>query len=538
MSSRSLPIRARLTIWYTLVLAVLLVSTGVFFYVSTSRVLRAQVDSALRLVAVQAVAGVQHIDGVPRLRDPEEPRTLPALLSSRGYALRLITASGQVLDGAGEYRRLPAVPPVSGLATVEAGGESWRLYSLPLSAAAPEEDRQGEGEPSPLGPAAQAPGTASSTFVQVGQSMAGVQAALRQVAGWLTVGIPLALLLAAAGGALLADRALGPIVSITGQARRIGAEVWDHGPRALSRRLDLSLPDDEVGRLARTFDEMLGRLEQTFRRERQFTSDAAHELRTPLTVLRGAIDVTLRRERTPKEYRRTLVGLGREVGRLIDLSEDLLLVAETEARAAGLPPGAVADAGEAAAGVVELLRPVAEAKGITLTLVTPETAAMPRGEAPEGPLAGPLTVAADAGRLERAIYNLVHNALKFTPDGGRVTVTVRERPRPTGTRGEAVAAAEEPPDRAEAAVEVEVADTGCGVSPEDLPRVFDRFFRVDRARTRPSASGPGATVKGGSGLGLTIARSIARLYGGDISAASVLGRGSVFTLWLPRPPGR
>ncbi len=498
--SRALPIRLRLTVWYTLILAVLLVSFSVFVYVSLARSLVAQVDASLRLVAGEAALSLQSENGVLRLGDPEEPTPLPALLASRGYALRVVTGTGQAVDGTGEFRRLPEAAPVAGLATVVAGGEDWRVYTVRLGAQEPQ---------------------SAPAFLEVAQSLAGVEAAQERLARVLAFGIPLAIALAAGGGALLARRALGPIDSITRQARRIGAEVARQRTEALGRRLDLALPDDEVGRLARTFDEMLARLEEAFRRERQFTSDAAHELRTPLTALKGTVDVALRRPRASADYREILGGLGREVDRLIDLSQDLLVLARAEtAGPGGEAGGHEGTAGRWATGlelraiagqVVDRLRPLAEAKRVDLDFSSE----------------GDPTVAGDAGQLERAITNLVDNAVKFTPAGGRVTVSCREAP-------------------AERVAFVEVADTGCGISAEDLPRVFDRFYQVDRARHRDEPSpgrrtvvGPdGANVPGGgaggAGLGLTIARAIARSHAGDITVRSIPGQGSVFTLRLPR----
>jgi len=468
---RAWPLRLRLTLWYTAVLAGLVAVFSGFVYVGLSRSLIAQVDESLRLVATEAALDVQNQDGILRLSDPEEPTALPALLASRGYALRLVTETGGILDGTGEFRRLPEAPPVTGSATLTAAGEDWRVYTVPLTGQEP------PGRP---------------TFLQAAQSLAGVKATRAQLARLLAVGAAVAVGLAAAGGTGLARRALGPIDAITRQARQIGAAAAERRPDALGRRLNLDLPPDEVGRLAGTFDEMLARLEEAFRRERQFTSDAAHELRTPLTALKGAVDVALRRERTAAQYRDVLTGLGREVDRLIALSRDLLALARAESRAVpDAEQPAEVDLSEVAASAVDRLRPLAEAKGVTLAL---SAADHPR-------------VAGDAAQLERAVTNLIDNAVKFTPRGGRVTVTCRE------AAAEAVAA-------------VEVADTGCGIPPEDLPRVFDRFYRVDRARSREGA-------EAGAGLGLTIARAIARRHGGDIVAESSPGRGSTFTLRLP-----
>ena len=489
---RPLPLRVRLTLWQIFTLAVILALFSVFVYFSLARALHAQVDASLRAVASQAVAsqsmggGYEEEDGV---------RPLPALLAARGYALRLVTEQGQVLSGTGEYRRLPGGGPVVGLATVRAAagpaGEPWRVFTTLLPAMPADED-----------------GTASAArvFLQVGQSLSGVEEALAGLWRLFAIGIPLGLLLAGVGGVFLADRALRPIDSITRQARRIGAE-------ALDRRLDLPLADDEVGRLARTFDEMLDRLEEAFRRERQFTSDAAHELRTPLTVLKGAIGVALRRPRPPEEYQKTLRELEEEVDRLIALSQNLLDLARAE-REPAPRTGLDVDLGRVAVEAAERLRALAADKGVALEVAQAGTG---------------LWVAGDAGRLGQAVYNLVGNAIKFTPAGGSVVVSGRVVPEAGGFLG-----GRRPGGRREV-VEIRVEDTGPGIAEKDLSHIFDRFFRADRSRRRTPGEEPGPD--GGAGLGLTIARSIARAHGGDITAENVVGQGALFTLRLPHRPG-
>lgn len=520
---KPLPIRLRLTLWYALVLALALLFFGLFLHITTIRALYTQVDTSLQVLAGQAAVALQDENGLPALGSSDEPTPLPALLATRGYAVRLITGSGHVLDGAGEYRLLPAMSPEPGFTTCSAGGEPWRLYSvtlppptdhddLPEDAAARKTDLAeavGHPNPAPAGsttsPGADAGG---NTYLQVAQSLAGVREAERRMRTLLGAGMAAALALAGAGGAFLADRALRPIERITKEARRIGAQD-------LGRRLNLNLPDDEVGRLARTFDGMLARLEEAFLRERRFTSDAAHELRTPLTVLKGTIGVALHRPRTAAQYREVLHSLEAEVDRLIDLCEDLLTLARSESTAPR-DLGPVSDLGEAAALAVERLRPFATTRGVALELE----------------IEAPLPVRGNPEHLGRAIYNLVHNAIKYTPSGGHVRVTGRivpGEPPPAATTGSFSSRTAAPP-HVVATAEVRVTDDGPGISPEDLPHVFAPFFRTDRARTRTTDGQPGST---GAGLGLSIARAIARAHGGDIAATSTPGQGSTFVLSVP-----
>jgi heavy metal sensor kinase len=243
---------------------------------------------------------------------------------------------------------------------------------------------------------------------------------------------------------------------------------------------------EELGRLAAAFDRMLERLDQAFQRERRFVADVAHELRTPLTALRGRIEVTLTRPRSRSEYEHTLRALETEVARLTRLSEDLLLLARFD-RGAHAPRLAQVDLSALLASVAEQVRPLAQARGQELAEdIQPD-----------------LRLRADPDQLIRLFLNLLDNALKFTGDGGRIGLAAR---------------------RDGAAIAVEVSDTGAGIGPDHLDRIFDRFYRAEGSRARAT---------GGQGLGLAIAGEIARAHGGTVSASSRLGEGSTFSVTLP-----
>ena len=242
----------------------------------------------------------------------------------------------------------------------------------------------------------------------------------------------------------------------------------------------------ELGRLAAAFDRMLERLDQAFQRERRFVSDVSHELRTPLTALRGRIEVTLTRPRSRPEYEDTLRILETEVARLTRLSEDLLLLARFD-RGALAPRLEQVDLSLLLASVAEQVRPLAQARSLMLAEdVEPD-----------------LGLRADPDQLHRLFLNLLDNAVKFTDDGGRVSLSGRRRG---------------------GLIEVEVSDTGVGIGAEHLGSVFDRFYRAEESRARAT---------GGHGLGLAIASEIARAHGGDLSARSRPGAGSAFTVTLP-----
>jgi heavy metal sensor kinase len=298
----------------------------------------------------------------------------------------------------------------------------------------------------------------------------------------LAVAVPL--MLVAAGGLAywLAGRSLAPLDALDRATRQVTA-------RSLDQRLPVVNPGDELGRLTATINDMIARLEGSFEELRRFTAHASHELRTPLAVLRSEAEVALRQDLSAEQLRGVLASVLEECGRLARLSEQLLALARQDRGAALKRAGAV-DLGGLARDVVESLRPLAEDKGLWLRCAA----------------AAPAVVEGDANLLRQVLINLIDNALKYTARGG-VDVTAE-------TEGNSVRLA--------------VADTGEGIAPEHLGRVFDRFYRVDKARSREL---------GGSGLGLSITRGVIEAHGGTIAVESTLGRGSTFTVTLPRSRG-
>ncbi len=322
-------------------------------------------------------------------------------------------------------------------------------------------------------------GGQTTAVLQVARSEQGVEVALDRLLLLMGLAVPLTLLLAVAGGLFLASRALGPIDRITRTAARIGAAD-------LSRRLALPPSPDEVGRLAATFDRMLDRLEEAFARQRRFTADASHELRTPLALLTSRADVALDRPRTLAEYREALTGIRDDAARMAQLLGELLTLARADRGQDLLARESVALA-DLVADTLAALEPLATDRQVTLQA---------------GALL-PCTVTGDQTRLTQLLINLLDNALKYTPAGGQVTVRLARD--------------------ADMAI-LSVADTGIGIPPEYLPRLFERFYRVDTARARN---------EGGAGLGLAIAEWIAQAHGGTIAVTSRSGDGSVFSVRLP-----
>jgi heavy metal sensor kinase len=297
------------------------------------------------------------------------------------------------------------------------------------------------------------------------------------------------LLAASAGGWFLAGRALNPIDQITHAARQISADD-------LHQRLDLKLPNDEVGRLATTFDQMLARLEDAFERQKRFIADASHELRTPLTILKGDVEVALNRPRSAAEYRKTLEMVNQTADRLNSLVEELFLLARADNHQYPLQLEPF-NLSALLTQQVAHLRPRALSKNISLNLDAPNT----------------LSIVADPAKLTRLFLNLIDNAIKYANPGDRVSVTAAAH------NGQA---------------RIAIADTGPGIPPEHLARLFERFYRVDKARSRRAATH--TADSSGAGLGLSIADWLAQVHGGRIEVTSQVDQGSTFTVWLPLDP--
>lgn len=291
--------------------------------------------------------------------------------------------------------------------------------------------------------------------------------------------IPIAVALSVIFGLGLAHRALAPVHDITTRAHRITAENLD-------QTIPVKNENDEIGRLASTINEMIRRLHDSFAQVRQFSADASHELRTPLTVMRGELELCLRNPKTPDQYRTVLESSLEEILRLSKIIDNLLSLAKAEQGNADLTFSEV-DLKSLVNELYEDSVVLAEQKRICVKLKE----------------VAPITIVGDRVRLRQLFLNLVDNAIKYTPEGGSVWLSV---------------------GREDGSAVFEVADSGIGIPQEDLEKIFNRFYRVDKARSRE---------QGGSGLGLSIAKWIAGLHRGSISVTSELGKGSSFVVRLP-----
>jgi heavy metal sensor kinase len=312
-------------------------------------------------------------------------------------------------------------------------------------------------------------------LLEVAQSLNYVDDTMSQVRWALLASTLVALVLATVSGGAIVKGALSPVSKISHTARSIEASS------DLSQRVGYTGPRDEIGEMATTFDHMIEHLDRVFQSQRYFVDDASHELRGPLTVIRGNMDL-LKRKLGEEERRESLNAMERESIRMSKIVDDLLLLAEVES--GQLEQKQKVSLKEIVLGEMERAKALAIERKIIV-------------EHKED-----LAVRGDAQRLRQLLANLVDNAIKYTPDHGTITLSLF---------------------RDNSWARMEVTDTGIGISPDHIPHIFDRFYRVDKARSRAS---------GGTGLGLAIVKGIAEQHGGKVTVTSKPSKGSTFTVWL------
>ena len=476
-------VRVRLTVWYTTALAIVLVLLAAFSYFIYSGSSRQRTDSDLVELSDAFVTTLQ-----AELKDEQGTQSLKAAAREailehrfRDHIFILLDPSGKPIvsswdiAGAAPSDRFTLDRALEGIASPRSMRGSSRPDSAFISLHGGRSGYRGFLRNLSL--------DGQLCTVVTLQSLHAREEMLEDIRATFLWTIPLALLLASVGGYFLARKSLAPVVAMSSQAGRIGAAN-------LHERLAVQNEKDELGHLAQSFNSLLDRLNRSFEQQRRFMADASHELRTPVAILRGEAEVALSREtRSSEEYRESLAVLHHEAERLTHIVEDLFTLTRADAGQHPLQPRDLY-LEELVAECVHSARTLALAKKISLQLE----------DAVESP------IRADESLLRRMILNLLHNAIKYTPEGGRVTVTCRRE-------------AEE--------YVLSIADTGPGIPAELQPRLFERFFRADKARSRSEDDG------GGAGLGLSISRWIAEAHHGRLELTRSDATGSVFTAWLP-----
>ena len=459
----SLPIRVRLTVWYAALLAVIIVVLGAFLVVQLRADLQQQVDRDVRDGA-DMIARSFVAAGTPEFLEVAE-----TVLPRGGSGAQVLDPQGRILLIYGDPVATRHMAPASARADALRGRP--RLMTVSLG-----EDGQRFRA---MVLAVQRLG--DPRVVVVAESLANVERSVNQVLLLLLLAGPAALAATALGGWWLARKALLPVERMTSQAEEISID-------RLHERVAVPQAKDEIGHLAVTLNAMLARLEQGIIDKHRLIADASHELRTPLAVMRAELDVSLRSRDLSAESREVLESAREEVGRMSRTVDNLMTLAEVDEGRLGLLPTRV-QLREAVDAAARQLGPLAEAKRVQLEV---------GGEDCE--------TQADRLRLDQALTNFIENAIKYAGPGGQVRVT-------TWSHGDRVG--------------VTVVDDGPGIPPEAGPHIFDRFYRVDSARSREH---------GGSGLGLAICHEIADAHGGRVWVESEEGSGSAFSLALPRTP--
>jgi two-component system heavy metal sensor histidine kinase CusS len=445
-------IRARLTLWYSVVLLASLVLFGGGVWLVISHSLMASLDDGL-MAQAKGVITVIHTQF-----NPVKPEQLREELSEyvdaapEGNLMDVVDSRGNSIISS-KVLHLPrtAVASQDGFGMQVAASRRYRTFITTVTV---------QGEP---------------FRILVAQPMHNTQATLRRSRALLLWLAPVVLGIASLGGYWISGRALAPVDEITRTAQSIGIQN-------LSGRLAVPSTGDELQRLSQTWNAMLARLETAVKRLSQFTADASHELRTPIALIRTTAELTLRRERTPQTYREALRQIVAESERTARLIEDLLLLARADAGLPALPLERL-ELTPLVRDVCEQGQILAQARQLEISTEVPDE---------------PIYVEANDPALRRLLLLLVDNAVKYTPAGGHITVSLGR-----DLNGATVA----------------VRDTGIGIPDSALPHVFERFFRADESRNRDA---------GGTGLGLSIAKWIAERHNASLEAESVVGQGSTF----------
>ena len=461
-NSLSRSLRGRLIGWHLFILAISLALFSALLYAFLSRNLYQHHDAEL---AIEADRLARVLASVDFSQEATAPAVVPSQLSEEFLIVRNLR--GELL-----YRS-----PLLQITEPNIGEHEALVHAATLGVAAPQFFTAQLERTGPVRFICVPIDTPPRAYVQLGRPLGDVPETLRTVALACALLVPLILVLMSFSGWVIAGHALAPM-------KAIDETLQDIQATDLSRRLDVPA-DVELGGLVTTLNRLLARLEKAFSSLKQFTADMSHQLQTPLTVIKGTADVALGSTRTPAEYQGALADIGEEIDGMASILADLRALSLADAGPGASEHGAV-NLSDVAREVAEILEALAESKHISV-----DTALDPG-----------LTVWGSGVGLKHVLLNLVDNAVKYTGAEGRIRLQLR---------AEAYEAV------------LTVSDTGVGIAPEDLPRVFDRFYR---------ASGSDARSRG-TGLGLAIARRIVEAHGGSITVDSRVGQGSTFTVRLP-----
>jgi signal transduction histidine kinase len=451
----------KLTLWYAGIFSISCFGALTVFYLATASVIHHRTDLEL-LKDAKEFASAYTAKGMDELK-----AAIATEMESEGAGNMFI----RVADRKGEAFTLPSGPDWrdSGLGKDSlnrmSGGENYYFETLAVPF-----------RPYPF--RVLTSNIAPDMVIQIGQSLEDDERLMEACREVLTITLGLIAALSALGGFLFARRALGGVEEVTRAANEISKGAFE-------RRVDVKGKGEEIDTLAETFNRMLGKIEVLLKGMREMTDNIAHDLKSPITRIRGVAEATLTGGNLPKDFELMSGSIVEECDRLLVMINTMLDISEAEAGVAKLAIDEV-DMAQVVRDACDLFQPVAENNQVRIIQKPTENAA----------------ISGDKMKIQRAVSNLLDNALKYTPRGGTVTVSVEGEPNQ---------------------VILSVNDTGPGISDRDLPRIFARFFRGDRSRSLP-----------GTGLGLNLTLASARAHGGDIKVTSLPGKGSTFIMTLPR----
>jgi heavy metal sensor kinase len=465
-----MPIRTTLALWYGLLTFVILTLVAGVRYAGQQQVLHNQQDYALRVVA--------------DILDSSIPRRTPTAEAVQKAVARLV-ADYPDIELKGTIIKI--YDPLRGIVFSSSRAEKeW----LPLTDQAWDAALKQRVSLVTMPLSADQPSVRVLTklvfnrdklayVIQVGRSLYDIEASLGTFVLLSLIFIPASALLVGVSGWWLSRRALQPLGDVIDTAHRISTGE-------LSHRIDAAHYSEEIRELAQAFNQMTARLEASFRQIRDFSENVSHELRIPLSILRGQTELSLRRLRSEEDYRKVLESNLEEIQGMEKIVERLLFLSKADQGEIALSLDEV-DLHGLLAGVADQFKVATQEKQLRVTLRSP----------------GPLSVVGDELLLRELVLNLVQNAITYTPPGGGVTLSLERR---------------------DGRIALAVADTGCGIAKEEIPKIFERFYKVDRSRASQ-----------GSGLGLSICRWIVHAHRGVIEVDSTVGQGSRFTVLLPAP---
>lgn len=454
----------RLTLWYAAVFAASAAVAFLLFYLFITSVIRERIDQELSAQAGEfsSLLGVRGLEAVKRLAVLEAQAA-----GEKKLFIRLLKTNGEVFSSSNmSYWQNIGVHHEA--ITRLTHGESQVLQTIVL----PNRLDEIRVLYRRIGP---------KTFLQLGHSMEPYTRFYQAFKTIFIITMALLVIFSALTGWFMARRALSGITAVTRTARRIAA----HG--ALTQRVPVKANGDEIDQMAVMFNRMLDQIQSLMTGIRDMSDNIAHDLRSPITRIRGLAEVTLTTKTDKEEYRQMAANTIEECDGLLDMINSMLLISQSEAGASRIESKKI-DLIPLLADACELFQPAAEDEQVTLHCDLPKK---------------PLSLWGDLKLLQRMITNLLDNAIKYTPAGGTIHATLQS-PGPDGM------------------IKIVIRDSGMGLSPKDLPHIFDRFYRGDMSRSQT-----------GSGLGLSLARAVARAHGGDITVRSQPGQGSEFTIFLP-----